>query len=64
MEQQPATLIPKTTTTATPAILPVMSTPSRGPALWSNTVLISANLFIARSWSLPPNKGDSPIPAM
>ena len=61
MEQQPATLIPETTATAT---LLVMSTPSRGETPWLNTVLPSANLFIARSWPLPPNKGDSPIPAM
>ena len=64
MEQQPATLIPKATATATHVILPVMSTPSRGPTPWPNTVLASANLFTARSWPLPPNKGDSPIPAM
>ena len=64
MEQQPATLNPKTTATATSVILPVMSTPSRGPTPWSNTVLTSANLLIARSWPLPPNKGESPIPAM
>ena len=45
MKQQPATLIPKATTTATPAILPAMSIPPRGPTLWLNTVLASANLF-------------------
>ena len=63
MEQQPANLIHKTTATATPAILPVMSIPSRGPAPWTNTVLASVNLFIAGSWPLPPNQDDSPIPA-
>ena len=62
MEQQLATLIPKTTAIATLAILPVMSTPSRGPTVWPNTVLASANLFIARSWPLPPNKDNSLIP--
>ena len=63
MEQQPATLTPKTTAAATPAILPVMSIPARGPTPWPNTVLASANLFIARSWSLLHNKDDSQIPA-
>ena len=53
MEQQPATMIPKTTPAATPANLPAMSTPSKGPTPWPNTVPASANLFIARSWPLP-----------
>ena len=64
MEQQAATLIPKTTASATPAILPAMSTPPRDPTQWPNTVLASANLFIIRSWPLPPNNGNSLIPTM
>ena len=64
MEEQPAALIPKTTATATPTILPAMSIPSRGPTPWTNTFPASANLFVTRSWSLLPNKDDSPIPAM
>ena len=64
MEQQPVTLIPKITTTATPTILPVISIPSRGPAPWPNAVLATANIFIARSWPLPPKKDDNPMPAM
>ena len=65
MEQQPAaSLIHKTTATAKSAILPAMSTPSRSPTPWPNTFPASANLFVTRSWPLPPNKDDSPIPAM
>ena len=64
MEYQPVTLIPKTRATATPAILAAMSTPSSHPTPLPNTVMASTNLFITRSWSLPPNKGDSLIPAM
>ena len=64
MEQQPATLIPKTTATATPAILPAMSIPSRGPTPWPTTVPASVNLFITRLWSLLPNKDNSPVPAV
>ena len=61
---QPANLIPKATATATPAILPVMSIPPRGPTPWPNTVPTSANLFITRSWPLPTNNGDSLKPTM
>ena len=61
IEQQPANLIPKTTASATPAILPVMSTPSRDPTPWPNTVPASSNLFITRPWPLCPDNGDSQI---
>ena len=64
MEQHPATLIPKSIASATPAILPMMSMPSRDPIPWPNAVPASANLFITRSWPLPSNNGDSLIPTM
>ena len=62
MEQQPASLIPQTTISATPAN-PVSNVHStRRSFSWSNTVPAPANLFITRSWPLPPNNGDSLIP--
>ena len=63
MEKQPATLTPKTTATAKPVILPMMSIPPRGPTPRFNIVPALANLFITRTWPLHLNNGDSLIPA-
>ena len=59
MEQQPASLEPKASATVTSAI-----PPTRYATPWPNTVLASTNLFVARSWLIPPNRNDIPAPDM
>ena len=51
MEQQQ----PKATATVT-----IVTPPTRDDAPWPNTVLASTNLFIARSWIIPPNRNEVP----
>ena len=58
MEQQLSTLKPKATATATSAV-PL----TRDDTPWPNTVLTSTNLFIARSWPIPPNGNETPAHA-
>ena len=57
MEQQPTALQPKAPATASAATLP-----TRDDTPWSNSVLVSTNLFVARSWPIPPNENEIPIP--
>ena len=54
-----ATLIP-TTASATP---PMMSNPRRATTPWPSTFPASANLFVTRSWPIPPSKENNPAPA-
>ena len=57
MEQQQTPLQPKASATASAA------TPlTRDDSPWSNAVLASTNLFVARSWPIPPNGNEIPIP--
>ena len=51
-----ATLIP-TTAATTP---PTMSNPTRATTPWPSTFLASANLFVTRSWPVPPKKESNP----
>ena len=59
MEQQPTSLVSKASGTATSAIpLTKDATP------WPNTVPASTNLFVTRSWLIPPNENKIPAPAI
>ena len=54
-----ATLIP-TTVSTTP---PKMSNPTRATTPWPPTFPALANLFVTRSWPIPPNKESNPSSA-
>ena len=54
-----AILIPTTASTTTS----MMSNPRRVITPWPSTFPASANLFVTRSWPIPPNKESNPVPA-
>ena len=58
IEQQPTPLQPKAAAIASAAI-PL----TRDDIPWPNTVLVSTNLFVARSWLIPHNGNEIPITA-
>ena len=51
-----ATLIPTTAA----ATQPMISNQTRATTLWPSTFPASANLFVSRTWTIPPNKESSP----
>ena len=55
------TLIPTTVVTTTTTILPTMSNPLRATTPWPSTFPASVNLFVTRSWPMPPKREDNPV---